>query len=63
MIESVGWNWQNASETTTGSILIGTTKGRRQFASWFVEGCNGPRTGLEVHALLWIPTQCVQCRF
>ncbi|XP_041365438.1 vacuolar protein sorting-associated protein 18 homolog isoform X2 [Gigantopelta aegis] len=27
LIDSVGWNWQNASETTTSSILIGTSKG------------------------------------
>lgn len=26
-IDSVGWNWQNASETTTGAILLGSNKG------------------------------------
>lgn len=27
LIESVGWNWQNASDNTTGAILLGTSKG------------------------------------
>lgn len=27
LIESVGWNWQNANEKTTGAILLGTSKG------------------------------------
>ncbi|WAR03107.1 VPS18-like protein, partial [Mya arenaria] len=26
-IDSVGWNWQNANENTTGAILLGTSKG------------------------------------
>lgn len=26
-IDSVGWNWQNASDSTTGAILLGTSKG------------------------------------
>ncbi|XP_052234264.1 vacuolar protein sorting-associated protein 18 homolog [Dreissena polymorpha] len=26
-IDSVGWNWQNEQENTTGSILLGTSKG------------------------------------
>lgn len=26
-IDSVGWNWQNANESTTGAILLGTSKG------------------------------------
>lgn len=27
LIDSVGWNWQNANEKTTGAILLGTNKG------------------------------------
>ncbi|KAK7491492.1 hypothetical protein BaRGS_00017321 [Batillaria attramentaria] len=27
LIESVGWNWQNANEKTTGAILLGSSKG------------------------------------
>ncbi|KAL4225031.1 Vacuolar protein sorting-associated protein 18 like protein [Mactra antiquata] len=26
-IDSVGWNWQNANDNTTGAILLGTSKG------------------------------------
>lgn len=26
-IDSVGWNWQNANDSTTGAILLGTSKG------------------------------------
>ncbi|GFN86697.1 vacuolar protein sorting-associated protein 18 homolog [Plakobranchus ocellatus] len=27
ILESVGWNWQNANDNTTNSILLGTSKG------------------------------------
>ncbi|XP_059179714.1 vacuolar protein sorting-associated protein 18 homolog [Physella acuta] len=27
LIESVGWNWQNANDNTTSAILLGTSKG------------------------------------
>lgn len=27
LVESVGWNWQNANDKSTGAILIGTSKG------------------------------------
>ncbi|KAK3612565.1 hypothetical protein CHS0354_024553 [Potamilus streckersoni] len=27
LIESVGWNWQNVNDNTTGAILLGTSKG------------------------------------
>ncbi|XP_046364864.1 vacuolar protein sorting-associated protein 18 homolog isoform X1 [Haliotis rufescens] len=27
LIDSVGWNWQNANEATTSAILLGTSKG------------------------------------
>ena len=27
LLESVGWNWQNANDKSTGAILIGTSKG------------------------------------
>ena len=28
-IDSVGWNWQNANDSTTGAILLGTSKGKK----------------------------------
>ena len=30
-IDSVGWNWQNANDATTGAILLGTSKGKNLF--------------------------------
>ena len=61
-ISAIAWNRQNTSDTSTGEILLGTTKGMYVHVYWLMTsalslpGC----TVLTIGSFHWLKTMCGQ---